>query len=465
MSSLTDRLPLANKLLYASDMVGSQAIAQTRNLWLLFFLAPPAREGLPAAVPALALGFLHLDPRVFVGVLLTAGRVIEALDDPMIGWWSDRTNSRWGRRIPFILFSTPFYGIFFALLWLTPGGDASVVNAVYIFIVLELFFLANTLSGGPYEALLPEIARSHRDRMSMVAWQFYFGILGAVLGLVLTGFLKDAFDFRVVGITVAVFGLIFRYVGLAGIWRRAPRETPIARISLTDAFKSTLGNKQFLYFLPTFVLFQAAVGMVIAWLPFFVSEVLDQRNGGAMTSLLTAVALVAMVISVFGLWKLSNAKGKRWVYSACLLGTAVYMPLLFFAGFIPGVPKVLQGVVMAFLAGVPMAGVNLMPKAITADITDYDELRTGMRREGMFYATQNLFEKIGSSISPLLLALILLLGETTRDPLGIRLVGPVAGVVAFFGFWMFRGYRLPSTVTRETVEAAGLELGTPPPAG
>ena len=440
-------------------MVGSQAISQTRNLWLLFFLAPPQADNLPAAIPSLSLGFLELDPRVFAGVLLATGRIIEALDDPIIGWWSDRTNSRWGRRIPFILFATPFYSVFFAFLWLTPWGDASMMNAVYVFIVLELFFLASTISGGPYEALLPEIARGHRDRMSIVAWQFYFGILGAVLGLVLTGFLKDAFDFRVMGIVVAVFGLIFRFVGLRGVWRWAPRETPLARMGLMSAFKSTLSNKQFLYFLPTFVFYQAAVGMIIAWLPFFVSEVLEKEDEGAITSLLIGVALLAMLLSVFGLWKLSNSKGKSWVYSGCLLGTAIYMPLLFFMGFIPGVPKLAQAVVMAFLAGIPMAGVNLMPKAITADITDYDELRTGMRREGMFYATQNLIEKIGSSFSPLLLALVLLLGETTEDPLGLRVVGPVAGAIAFLGFWLFRGYRLPSTVTAETVKAAGLEMG------
>ena len=136
----------------------------------------------------------------------------------------------------------------------------------------------------------------------------------------------------------------------------------------------------------------------------------------------------------------------------------MYLPWLFFAGFVPGIPKLAQGLVMALAAGVPMAGVNLLPKAITADITDYDELLTGMRREGMFYATQNLFEKIGSSFSVLFLALVLLLGETSEDPLGIRMVGPVAGILAFLGFWLFRGYRLPSTVTAETVRAAGLEL-------
>lgn len=457
MSTLTDRLPFVNKLMYASDMVGSQAIAQTRNLWLLFFLAPPHGQNLTSAVPPMVLGPIELDPRVFAGVVLTAGRIFEALDDPIIGWWSDRTKSRWGRRLPFVLLATPFYGLFFALLWLTPTGGASLSNAIYIFVILELFFLSNTLAGGPYESLLPEIARSHRDRMSVVGWQFYFGVLGAVLGLTLSGLMQDAFGFKVMGAVIAGSGIVFRYVGLAGVWRHAPRETEPAQIRLKDAFTATLKNKQFLYFLPTFVFFQLAVSMVIAWLPFFVAEVLQAQNGGATTALLTVMTLAAMVLSVLLLWKLSNTKGKRWVYSACLLGTAIYMPLLFFSGFIPGIPKLAQGLVMAFLAGLPIAGVNLLPKAITADITDYDELLTGMRREGMFYATQNLFEKIGSSFSALALALILLLGETVQNPLGIRLVGPVAGIFAFMGFLLFQGYKLPSTVTPETVAAAGLK--------
>ena len=352
-------------------------MSQTRNLWLLFFLAPPKNENEPALVPSLDWGPLDVDPRVFIAGVLAAGRIIEALDDPIIGWWSDRTRSRWGRRIPFVFFSTPFYALFFALLWLTPSGDASFVNAIYIFVILELFFLASTFSGGPYEALLPEIARGHRDRLSIVAWQFYFGILGAVLGLVLSGVLKDAFDFKVMGAVIAVAGLIFRYVGIRGIWRPAPRETPPARIRLRTAFSSTLRNKQFLYFLPTFVLFQLAVVMVIGWLPFFAEEVVGEvrtwawlpfiggrlLGGGGITSLLTLAALVSMVLMVFALWKVGNVKGKRWVYSACLLATAVYLPLLFFTGFVPGVPKLAQGMVFAFLAGLPMAGVNLLPRA------------------------------------------------------------------------------------------------------
>ena len=453
---MTTGLPLLNKLLYTSDMIGGQAVAQTRNLWLLFFLAPPRTEDAPNVVPGIELGPFDVDARVFVGALLTAGRFIEALDDPIIGWWSDRTKSRWGRRLPFIVFSTPFYALFFMLLWQTPVEGASIVNAIWVFVILELFFLSNSMSIGPYESLLPEVTRGHRDRMSIVAWQFYFGVLGAVLGLVLSGMVQDTWGFQVMGALVGVLGLGFRFLGVAGVWRHAPRDTPPAQMPLKGAFMATLANTQFLYFLPTFVLYQLSTTMTLGWMPFFVEAILGAENEGAMTSLLTGTALVGMMMAVFVMWKLSHTKGKRWVYSLCLLGTAVILPFMFFVGFLPGIPLLAQGIVVAFLVGLPMGGVNLMPRAITADITDYDEIRTGMRREAMFFTTQNLFEKVGSSFSTLLLALILLLGETAEDPLGIRMLGPVAGVIAFLGYWIFRGYRLPSVVTPESVKEAGL---------
>ena len=98
--------------------------------------------------------------------------------------------------------------------------------------------------------------------MSMVAFQFYFG--GALLGLVFSGLIKDTFGF-------AAMGAMFRLH-----W--ALRETPPARIELRTAFMATLSNKQFLYFLPTFVFFQLSVSMG-GWL-FFVDAVDFISDGG-----------------------------------------------------------------------------------------------------------------------------------------------------------------------------------------
>ena len=145
--STADRMPLLNKMLFASDHVGLQAIGYFRQSWVLFFLVPPIGGGI-ARVPDVSLLWYDVDARVFAGYLIFAGRFIDAFTDPLIGWWSDRTRSRWGRRIPFILFSTPFYALFAAMIWFLPTEHASLWNALYVVIVLELFFTAATMSSG-----------------------------------------------------------------------------------------------------------------------------------------------------------------------------------------------------------------------------------------------------------------------------------------------------------------------------
>jgi Na+/melibiose symporter-like transporter len=168
-------MPLLNKMLFASDHVGLQAISYFRQSWILFFLVPPVGEGL-AMVPDISLLGFDIDARVFAGFLIFAGRFVDAFTDPLIGWWSDRTRSCWGRRIPFILFSTPFYALFAALVWILPSEDASLWNALYVVIVLELFFTAATMSSGALEALVPEITHGASDRMNLVGLIFLFDI-------------------------------------------------------------------------------------------------------------------------------------------------------------------------------------------------------------------------------------------------------------------------------------------------
>jgi Na+/melibiose symporter-like transporter len=129
-----------------------------------------------------------------------------------------------------------------------------------------------------------------------------------------------------------------------------------------------------------------------------------------------------------------------------LLAAAVF-PLLAVAGFVPGIPREVQIVAYMALAGLPIAGVFLFPAALTADIVDYDETQTSMRREATYYGAQNFVEKTATSVAPLLLALVLLLGDTAEDPLGLRLAGPLAGLIVFAGYLVFRRYELPDDVT------------------
>ncbi len=453
------RLPLLNKLLFSADHVGMQAISYFRQQWVLFFLAPPAFEGVSRVPdPDVTLLGYEVGAGVLAGFLIFAGRFIDAFTDPLIGWWSDRTRSRWGRRIPFILFSTPFYAAFGALIWFLPHEGSSWWNALYFVLMLELFFTAATMSSGALEALVPELTRTAEDRMSVVSFIFLFAVGGAGLGLVLGGYINDAFGFQITGAIFAVGALLFRYIALSAIWRHAPRDIEPARVPFWQGFRETLRNSQFVAFLPTFVMFTTGVGVLQGWIPFFAVGVLLQEREGAASSWLSTSVIGGVVLFGIVIW-IFFSRGwvsKRRIYGVCLVASGLGFPWLGLVGlFLPGA-LVTQGLILVFIAGMPMAAVFLLPKALTADIADYDAIVRNERREALFYSTQNFFEKLTYSLPPLLLGLVLELGNSPDNPLGIRLAPVMAGVLVLLGVALWPRYRLPDTVNRQTIEAAGL---------
>lgn len=428
-------LPLRAKILYASSSMGSEALGQSRGAWLVYYYAPPADADLPEL----------LSPGIVAGILLAA-RVIGSLDDVLIGFWSDRTRSRLGRRIPFVVAGAPFWALFAFLLFTPPADAGAAATAVYLFFTLELLNIFSSLSGGPYEALLPELAGRSRDRLQIVGMRVYFGAAGGAVGLVGSGFLVDHLGFRAMALIMAVLALGFRSLGIAGVWRQAAAPVPPARVPLGQALRETFSNVHFLVFLPSFVLFQIAFEMVRAVLPFYAGEVLERENEGTWVAILTAVTIVTMVLAIPLFAKLAERTSKRQAFSLAMLGASATFPLLFLAGFLPGAPREAQAFVLMVLVGVPLAGVFLFPPNLTADIIDDELQRTGLRREATYYGAQNFVERTATAVGQPLVVLLLLLGRTADNPLGIRLVGPVAGLIVFLGYLSFRRYRLPDEI-------------------
>ena len=418
--------------MYASASLGGEALTQSRSLWLLYFYTEANDFLSPLAV----------------GAILTVARLIETVDDGLIGFWSDRTRSRLGRRIPFVLAATPFWALFSFLLF-TPPTSSAAATAAYLFIVLELYFLASTLSGGPYEALLPEIATSSDERVQLTWMRVYFGIAGAAVGLVLSGLLIDVAGYAAMAAAVAILALAARYVGVAGIWRHASRTQEPADVGLGEALRATLANRYFLLFLPTFALFQLGFQVLLGVLPFLVKAALEVDEEGAWVGALAAVAIGTMALTIPFAARLSKRRTKRDAYRVFLIAAVILFPLLAFAGWLPGIPVEVQLVVGMAIVGLPIAGNYLFPAPLTADIIDYDELRTGLRREATYFGAQNFVEKTTSALAPLVLGILLTLGRTSEDPLGIQLAGPVAAGLVLIGYLAFRRYDLPDDVPGE----------------
>ncbi|HEX3723120.1 MAG TPA: MFS transporter, partial [Nitrolancea sp.] len=196
-------LPRHTKFWWGVGGLGLEALDQSRAAWLIYFYAPPV-DANQAARLSLAT----------VSVLLFAGKLVEAFADTLVGYWSDRTSSRFGRRIPFALLATPPMALFAVLLFFPPSHLHSRSVAVYFFIALELFFLFNSLSSVPYEALLPEIALTSDDRVSLSAWRVYLGVFGAGVGLIGSGLLISHFGFRAMALVMALLAFSGRYIGV-----------------------------------------------------------------------------------------------------------------------------------------------------------------------------------------------------------------------------------------------------------
>lgn len=443
MGPMTRTLPLRSKLMYASSSMGGEALTQSRGLWLLYFYTE-------------ATDLLSI---FAVGAIITVARLIETVDDGLVGYWSDRFDSRLGRRLPFVLAATPFWALFSFLLF-TPPESSSAAAAAYLFIVLELYFVASTFSGGPYEALLPEIASASDERVQITGMRVYFGAAGAGLGLVLSGILIDVAGYAAMAAFMAMVALTLRYAGAAGVWRYASRTQEPAEIGLREALRSTFSNRFFLYFLPTFALFQLGFQILLGSLPFLVEAALDVDDAGLWGSGLAAVAVATMVVMIPVAARLAHRTTKRHAYRASLVSAIVLFPLLAFAGFLPGIPVEAQLVLGMMIAGLPIAGNYLFPAPLTADIIDYDSIRTGMRREATYYGAQNFVEKTTSALAPLLLGGLLYLGHSNDDPLGVRLVGPLAALLVLVAWLSFRRYDLPDDVLDEAMSTKG---GCEPP--
>ncbi len=428
-------LPLPARLLYSLSALGSEALGRSRATWLLFFYAPPPESGLPQLLP---IGL--------VGVLLAILGVVGSLDDTLIGYWSDRTKSRLGRRLPFILVGTPLAALFAVLVVMPPANAPTATVAIFLGVTLGMYNIFNTVSSGPYEALMPELARSSRERVDLMSLRMLFGVAGAGVGLVAAGPLVDMVGLQMMMIIMVGLAFGTRMLGTIGVWRHVDRDQAPAEMPLKAALATTLRNRQFLAFLPTFVLFQVGLAIILGVLPYYVTAILGPESVGIWTSVLTGVAILAMLAAApFVRWY-ANSRSKRAAYRLTMLMAGIAFPLLFFAGFIPGIPVLPQVLVAMALCGAPLVGIYIFPYALTADIVDDDAARTGMRREAMYFGMQGFVERTTTSISPVILAALISLGATAANPIGVRLVGPVAGVFMLASCFLFRFYTLPDQV-------------------
>ena len=353
-----------------------------------------------------------LAPLGYIAIAIALARGFDALTDPVMGWLSDRTHSRWGRRRPYIALGTPFAALAFYFLFAPPTWLSSDQAALWFGVTFCLFFLFSTIVEIPFAALGAELTPDYTERSSLFGYRSFFVAFGMMAAAVFPSVLRDGFGFqdeRLIFLTMArLYALIL--VALIVVMLTRVRERPdfVERESnpLIPGVRRALRNKPFRILLIAGIISSIPAAIPVILMPYFVEYVLQPSNPTTLVGLflLTYLGAGMLMIPVWMLVAKRLGKLRTLILNSVIgiTGSAFY----FFLG--PG-DVALAGTVYFATGMVSMAGTFLVP-AMAADVIDYDELRTGKRREAQFTSFWALIPKFvaipGSSVPLAVLAAV-----------------------------------------------------------
>jgi glycoside/pentoside/hexuronide:cation symporter, GPH family len=417
-------------LSYSLIALASTAIWGVLGGWLLYFYLPPEGEG-PALVPAALYG----------GAMLLL-RVAAAAVTPSIGYLSDRTRSRWGRRLPYMFLSAIPLLVAFVLVWNPPVQGTSTWNLVYLLVVMGVYQVAYVFNQVPHMALLPEIALTDHHRVRVSMWAAIMTVLGMIAASV-AGPLIERLGFFPTSLVYAVVLLPAFYLPFLVLRERPVRALQARHPGFWRNLSTMIDNHAFVVMTATGACYWGIMALVQAVMPYIVTEICLLSESD--TPLFYIPAVLASLVCYPLITALTRRWGKWRVFSASLLTSALVLPGLMLIGDWLPIPLKTQGIAWVTLQAVALSGVIVLPRAFGAEIVDLDEKLTGLRREGTYYATWGVLDQVVNGVIAAALPLLLLLGRSRLDahgPLGVRLVGLLGGGLLFIGFLIFARYPL-----------------------
>jgi len=369
---------------------------------------------LAAAVPASLSAFFvlyfftavaGLSPALAGGVLLV-GRFWDSVNDPLVGWLSDRTVSPLGRRFPWMLGGVIPLAICTVLLWTVPPVESQWGLFTY-YVVLSLFaFVAYTAVQLPYTALAAELSDDYDERTTLIGFKAAFSIGGSILGLVMAQIVFSQVSnaqqqyqllgelsggLAIVMIVVCVIGTYRRYWQVQG---EHPRLAPpkVSR-SLLVEIRSVFRNGAFRKILGLYLCGWMGLQVTAAMLPYFVATWMGLPDTHFAQM---ALAVQGTAIAMLFVWnRVAKWSGKRTVF---LLGAPLAVIAL--TGLVtvqPGQVGMMYG--LGIFAGIGVATLYMVPFAMLPDVVDLDELNTGLRREGLYFSAVVFLQKLGLAMA------------------------------------------------------------------
>ncbi|MCY0909427.1 MFS transporter [Sulfobacillus sp. hq2] len=412
------RVPMWKMIFYSSNQLGVNLLWQAFNTVAVFYYVTVLN--VPGA--ALSLG-------------LIAFGIINAFFNLFAGYLSDRTTTRWGRRIPYVLVSALPFGLAFYFLFSPPR--LGVTTLIYYFLTLtflfDFFFTVTTLN---IMALFPEMYQESHQRNFVSALSQVFGIVGLILGVALSKSLGQLIGWGAMALAFGLLGSSSVYLALFGSFED-PAYRAVPALAFKDAIRATFSNRQFVFYVVASFLIQLVTTMLTTIAAFYTKYVVP-LSPLQYSLFMGAIFVVAIPVSF--LWaKIANRFSNA---TATLLSTAL-CALTLLSFLFDHSPSAVIGT--GVILGLSISGFLVLLNVLLADVIDYDAKQTGQRREGMYLGMNGFIVRIGLSVQYAIMALFFAVSgfdsrrtiQSARAIWGFRiLLGglPVVLLIAALGF-------------------------------
>jgi GPH family glycoside/pentoside/hexuronide:cation symporter len=415
---MTQKTSFKTRIGFGAGEFSSSIFFTITSFWLMNFLTDEVR--LSAAL---------------AGSALLVGKIWDAVIDPFIGYLSDHTRSRWGRRRPYILFFAIPFGLAFVLMFHNPGIEAQMGKFWWAMLTYVFFCTVYSFTNIPYNALLPEISSDYNERTSISGFKQGFAVVGTLLGAGAALPIMALFATRTAGFTgmAAIFGLLGALSLLATFF--SYRENKVVEQpkgeSLLNSLKDVFTNRPYMLLLTSWFTNSTAVAVMETMLIYYYKYIF--RNEAAVTPAM--IILLVVTIATIPLWVwLSKKLGKKNAY---VLGMSLTLVSTVLFAFVADSLWVSGALAILALAGVGFSAHYVMPWSMAPDTIEFGYARSGVRREGIYYSIWTFVVALGGALAGFLVGQSLdFFGyvpnavQSANSILGIRLLtGPLPAVL------------------------------------
>ena len=394
---------ITNKLLwiFAVGQFGWSLLSGIVTNWMVYYytgVPDPQNPNTGIFASGITQDKIFLGLTLF-GLVLAVGRIFDAVTDPLIAGWSDRSDYRGGRRIPFMRAIAIPFALVTVGLFVVPQTSSIATNNVLVFVMLMCFYLFMTIFCTPYNALIAELGDTQEHRINVSTYISFTFIVGQSISFMLpnlAGMLEGAVgQANSIRYAVAIMAAIACVAMLIPSFYIKERDYIDSKPSQTKAFSSllkTFQNGQFRRFVYSDVIYFFALTLFQTGLAFYETKLMGLEDKWTFPLTATMTAISVMLYPVVN--KLAPKIGKKklivtgfFTYAAVFLITSLCGEGLFW------------GFLIAVCAAVPMAILGILPQACVADVAELSRLETGEDRSGMFFAARTFAFKMGQAIA------------------------------------------------------------------